>query len=136
MATTNSTVATIASATVTSAGTTTAEATNALAASASSTATVSAATISRPTKRHKRPRNYAKVAAVDDLNAHALILDVDVLYDRAMAGCGRETAESKPVEVAFADGSSVMASVSRAVVFLLGTKNHSIAHECIFLRRR
>ena len=125
MATTNSTVATNASATVTSAGTTTAEASAAINALAAS-----AAAISRPTKRHKRPRNYANVAAVDDLNAHALILDVDVLYDRAMAGCGREMAESKPVEVAFADGSSVMASVSRAVVFLLGTKSHSVAHEC------
>ena len=77
----------------------------------------------------KRPRTYAEVAATSAplakvTAALARIQDIDVNYQRAMDGRGRETSESNPVEVTFGDGSSATASVSRAIynTYILGPK--------------
>ena len=81
----------------------------------------------------KRPRTYAEVAATAAplakvTAALARIQDIDVNYQRAMDGRGRETSESNPVEVTFGDGSSATASVSRAI-YILGPESR--AKKCI-----
>ena len=87
----------------------------------------------------KRPRTYAEVAATPaplaKVTALARIQDIDVNYQRAMDGRGRETSESNPVEVTFGDGSSAMASVSRAIYINIYSNRNPMQKTISFLLR-